>query len=122
MSRQRPDLLSIESIDGIHIVRCLTETLLDPMDIQQVDDELGEALSDVAKPRVIMDLGTVNHMASLMLSVLIKLHQDTAKKDGTLYLASIPPRLLGLFALVGLDKVFAQHDSVDDALAALKKA
>lgn len=122
MTGQQSDLLSIEVSDGVHIVRCLTETLLDPMDIERVDEELGSALGDLAQPRVIMALGSVNHMASLMLSVLIKLHQDVEKKGGRLCLAAIPTRLQDLFAMVGLDKVFDSYATVDDALAALKQA
>ena len=120
MSAQHQDLLSIEVRDGIHVVRCLTETLLDPVDIERVDIQIQAAMASVSTPRVVVNLQSVNHMASLMLSVLIKLHQDVQAKGGAVALASIPKRLQDLFELVGLDHIFDSYETPEEALAALQ--
>ena len=120
MSSQADELMIIENLDGVHVVRLLTEALLDPMDVDRVEVELQKLIAGDIEPRVVVALDTVDHLSSLMIGVLIKLRAQVAAKKGEICLAAVPARLQSLFDVVKLSDVFETYATTQAAVLALK--
>lgn len=68
--------------------------------------------------RVVVDLEAVDFLDSTGLGVLVGGLKRLRSHDGDLSLVCTQPRILKVFEITGLTKVFAIHDSVDAATAA----
>ena len=82
-------------------------------------DEVRKALatSVEAQPaRVVVDLGAVEFLDSTILGALVEARSTLG--DGRLVLAAPGPVIRRALEVSGLDRHFAVHDSVEDALAA----
>lgn len=120
MSSHANEMMIIENQDGVHVVRLLTEALLDPMDIDRVEGELQKLISEDPEPRIVIALDTVDHLSSLMIGVLIKLRASVAGKKGEICLAAVPERLQNLFDVVKMSDVFETYGTTQAAVLALK--
>ena len=65
---------------------------------------------------LVVDLGGVTFMASTGLGVLVGRLKLVRAANGTLRLVCSNERILSVFSITGLDKVFRIFPSVDDAL------
>jgi anti-sigma B factor antagonist len=68
--------------------------------------------------RIIVDLEGVDFLDSTGLGVLVGGLKRVRNHDGDLALVCTQARILKVFEITGLTKVFAIHDSVDEAVAA----
>ena len=67
---------------------------------------------------IVVDMGAVEFLDSTGLGVLVGGLKKVRAHDGTLQLGCIQDRLLKIFRITGLAKVFVIHESADEALAA----
>lgn len=67
---------------------------------------------------LVVDLGGVTFMASTGLGVLVGRLKLVRAANGSMRLVCSSDRILSVFSITGLDKVFKIFPSVDDALAA----
>ena len=70
------------------------------------------------KHQIVVDLEGVDFLDSTGLGVLVGGLKRLRSHDGDLALVCTQPRILKVFEITGLTKVFSIHDSVDAALAA----
>ncbi|MEJ7582789.1 MAG: STAS domain-containing protein [Acidimicrobiales bacterium] len=68
--------------------------------------------------RIVIDLGGVEFLDSTGLGVLVGALKRVRTHDGELALVCDEPRILKVFEITGLTKVFRMHRSVDEAVAA----
>ena len=68
--------------------------------------------------RVVVDLENVDFLDSTGLGVLVGALKRVRTHDGDLALVCTQPRILKVFEITGLTKVFSIHKSVDEATAA----
>jgi anti-sigma B factor antagonist len=80
-------------------------------------EQLDEHIS-AGRHNLVVDLGGVTFMASTGLGVLVGRLKLVRAANGTLRLVCSSERILSVFSITGLDKVFQIFPSVDDALAA----
>ena len=78
-------------------------------------DHLDEQISQ-GHHHLVVDLGDVSFMDSTGLGVLVGRLKLARVNDGTLRLVCSSERILKVFSITGLDKVFQIFVSVDDAL------
>lgn len=76
-----------------------------------------EALRD--RRPLIVDLSQVSYIDSSGIASLVEAYQTARKQDTPFLLAAVSPKALRVMQLARLDRVFALHDSLDDALAAV---
>jgi anti-sigma B factor antagonist len=109
---RRPPVLSVESFDNARVVRLAGE--LDLYNAAVVRKTLVEACTD-GPAKVVVDLSEVEFIDSTALGVLIEARTRLPNRKGFLLAG---PRLETRRALEisGLDRHFAVHDSVDEAL------
>ena len=69
------------------------------------------------KHRIVVDLEGVDFLDSTGLGVLVGGLKRLRSHDGDLSLVCTQQRILKVFEITGLTKVFSIHDSVDDAVA-----
>src|SRR2546423_13201109 len=75
------------------------------------------ALVEGGDRRVIVDLGRVDFLDSTGLSVLVGALKRLRGVNGELSLVFAQERLLKIFRITGLDRVFTLYDTVDAAVA-----
>jgi anti-sigma B factor antagonist len=80
-------------------------------------EHLDEHIS-AGRHNLVIDLENVSFMASTGLGVLVGRLKLVRAANGTLRLVCSSERILSVFSITGLDKVFQIFPSVDDALAA----
>jgi anti-sigma B factor antagonist len=83
----------------------------------ELREHLDEHIS-AGRNNLVVDLGGVTFMASTGLGVLVGRLKLVRAANGTMRLACSSDRILSVFSITGLDKVFQIFPSVDDALAA----
>jgi anti-sigma B factor antagonist len=69
---------------------------------------------------LIVDLSGVGFLDSTGLGALVEARAATTEAGGSLPLVCNQERILKLFTITGLDGIFTIHDSVGDAVAALR--
>ncbi|MCU1350982.1 MAG: anti-sigma factor antagonist [Acidimicrobiales bacterium] len=67
--------------------------------------------------RIVVDLGAVDFLDSTGLGVLVGALKRVRTHDGDLALVCDEPRILKVFEITGLTKVFAMYGTVDQALS-----
>ena len=80
-------------------------------------EKLIELVSD-GKYQIVVDLEAVDFLDSTGLGVLVGGLKRLRSHDGDLVLVCTQSRILKVFEITGLTKVFSIHDSVDSAVAA----
>lgn len=70
---------------------------------------------------VVLDLTKVGYVGSTRLGELIAAHVTVTRGGGRLKLASVPPRVVELLRIAGLESVFERFDSVAAATSPLQE-
>lgn len=76
------------------------------------------SLVDAGRYHIVVDMESVEFLDSTGLGVLVGGLKRVRTHDGTLRLVCTQERILKIFRITGLTKVFPIHDSVADAIAA----
>jgi anti-sigma B factor antagonist len=84
-----------------------------PLLREHLDKHISSGRTDL-----VVDFGGVTFMASTGLGVLVGRLKLVRAANGTMRLVCSNDRILSVFSITGLDKVFQIFPSVDDALAA----
>ena len=111
---RRHPVLGVEKLGTAYVVRLGGE--LDLYNAAQVRAALAEATAE-APERVVVDLGEVEFLDSTALGVLIEARSRLANRAG-LMLAAPGLETRRALQISGLDKLFAVHDTVPEALGA----
>jgi anti-sigma B factor antagonist len=107
-------VLGLEKVGAAYVVRLGGE--LDLYNAAQVRAALVEAAAE-APERIVVDLGEVEFLDSTALGVLIEARSRLANRAG-LMLAAPGLETRRALQISGLDKLFAVHDTVPEALGA----
>jgi anti-sigma B factor antagonist len=111
---RKAPVLSVQSIDGGSIVRLGGE--LDLYNAGVIRDALMQAAAD-GPERVVVDLSEVDFIDSTALGILIEASRKLPNRKGFL-LAGPGLETRRALEISGLDRHFAVHQTVDEALAA----
>ncbi|HUX16591.1 MAG TPA: STAS domain-containing protein [Phycisphaerae bacterium] len=111
-------IIQVVERDGVTIARVRLEAILNEAQVQAFGKAL-LALADVPGRRVILNFLGLQHLTSLALGELIRLHKRLAESGGELCLADIDPRIYELFSITRLDRLFRIFDREEEAVAAL---
>lgn len=103
---------------GVTVARICAEAILNESQVRAFGQAL-LALADLPGRRVILNFLGVQHLTSLALGELIRLHKRLAESGGELCLADIDPRIYELFSITRLDRLFRIFDREEEAVAVL---
>jgi anti-sigma B factor antagonist len=107
--------LSTREVDGTTIVAVGGE--IDVYTAPKLRDKITELVADGVYT-IVIDMEAVEFLDSTGLGVLVGGLKKVRAHDGSLELICTQDRLLKIFRITGLAKVFVIHDSADGALAA----
>jgi anti-sigma B factor antagonist len=85
--------------------------------------QLKDAVADAVRRgtrRLLLDLSGVQYIDSTRLGELIAAHVTLSRQGGRLTLAATPARIVELLDIAGLDGIFERHDTVDQAILAVR--
>jgi anti-sigma B factor antagonist len=112
--------LSVSDRDDAKIFH-LSGRLMDQQQADHLMEVLDEHLKDNDGTSVVLDMGELVYMNSTGLNIMISVLTRTRKAGGKVLLAAVSHGVRQLFIVTKLDTVFPILDSVDLALAEIKK-
>jgi len=89
---------------------------------QVMQSEVSEAAGRSRQLPVVLDLSKVEFVPSLSLGALVNLLREFKQHKQRFILAGIRPNVRGTLAVTRLDKLFEIVNSVDEALAQVRKS
>ena len=105
-------------LKGVHVLRISGEVDLSVK--QQFEQALKSAVEGVHSPLVI-DLEGVQYMDSMGFNALLNAQRQMMARNDKLYIGLQNHHLQKVFAILGFDKIFRKHGTLDDALAAASR-
>jgi len=108
---------------GAVIVATLTdEKILDDTQIQGLEGSFLPLIEQAENIQLIVDFSTVKFLTSSVLGLLIRISKKIYEKGGRLRLCAIDPKIMEVFRITRLDKIFEIFPDLDDALVGLKRS
>ena len=107
-------VLDVTEQNGVSVLAVTGE--VDVYTAPRLREKLVELVSQ-GKYRIVVDLEKVDFLDSTGLGVLVGGLKRLRSHDGDLLLVCTQHRILKVFEITGLTKVFSIHDSVDAAVA-----
>lgn len=108
--------MSIQTIQGITIVTFEDESILDPLQVQDIGEKLHQLIEQEDRQRLILDFHKVKILSSQMLGVLIGMLKRIHSDRGRIVICGMKPDLHKVFKITNLDKLFKFYDTEGHAL------
>jgi anti-sigma B factor antagonist len=105
MDRMNPNL-SIEYIDGVAVAVPTDAKILDEEQIQSLEKTFMPLIEQTRGIRLLIDFSNVQFLTSSVLGLLIRIHRKVLQSEGRLGLCGIDRKILEIFKITRLDKVF----------------
>ena len=113
--------ISLEYRGQIVIAMLTDEKILDEDQLQGLEGSFLPLIQKTTGIQLIIDFSNVKFLTSSVLGLLIRISKKVYETEGTLRLCSIDSKILEVFRITRLDKIFEIHSDVDDAMIGLKK-
>ena len=120
MDKANPNL-SIEFHGSVVVATLTDEKILDETQLQGLDGSFTPLIEENPKIQLIIDFSNVKFLTSSVLGLLIRISKKVYETNGRLRLCSINPKIMEIFRITRLDKIFEIYPDVDEALIGLKK-
>jgi anti-sigma B factor antagonist len=118
MDQSNPHV-SIEYIDGVAVAVLTDAKILDEEQIQALEKTFMPLIEQSTGIRLLMDFCNVQFLTSSVLGLLIRLNRKVFQSEGRLRLCSVDPKILEIFKITRLDKVFEIYKDKQQALEGL---
>jgi anti-anti-sigma factor len=122
MTDKTPDLLEVDQVHGVTVVRFTRRTILDPMLIESAGQRLAALVNEQGCRRLVLNFNRVESVTSAMLGKLVALSNLIDGCSGRLVFAGVDPFLQQIFRLCNLPPNIPIHQSEADAVQALAGA
>jgi anti-sigma B factor antagonist len=119
MEETHAQITSRDVGNGI-VISLLTPKLLEEAVIAELEELLMQAIKQANVPNIVLDFEKVDFLSSAVLRVLIKINVAIRERKGRLRLCSVKPKILEVFKITQLNKIFDIRQNVDAAVASLK--
>lgn len=113
--------MSIKYYGQVVVATLTDEKILDESQLQGLDGSFMPLIDQNEKIQLIVDFSQVKFLTSSVLGLLIRVSKKVYESDGKLRLCSITPKILEIFKITRLDKIFEIFPDVDEAMIGLKK-
>jgi anti-sigma B factor antagonist len=115
MPEQAPPVAVVQEKD-VRVVEFTNNKILDEANIAEIGGTLNSLIDEMAKPKLLLDFGAVDHLSSAALGMLINANNRIKQKDGLFRLANIKPQILEVFKITKLDKLFKIRSTREEAM------
>ena len=110
--------LRVSEQNGITRVEFIEQNILDEENIQQIGEALASLVDAQDTPRVLISFREVAHLSSAALGALITVNNRVKSKGGELHLSDIDPKILEVFKITRLDRLFEIHETTAEGFSA----
>jgi anti-anti-sigma factor len=114
-----PNLVSLRPVQDVIVVQFLSRSLLDPLAIEAVDEQLTAVLNST-QPKVLLDFEKVESVASAMIGRLVALQQKVEAAGGQLAFCGVGAFLAQIFSLCPLPEAIRMYPDEATAVAGLR--
>lgn len=108
--------LRVKRVESVTQVEFIDRNILDEANISAIGEEIGSLVEAEAAPKLLISFSNVDHLSSAALGTLITINNQVRRKQGQLKLANIDPQIYEVFVITRLNKLFAIHESTEDAM------
>ena len=113
--------LSVTQQKDVRVVEFTNNRILDEANIAEIGTGLNVLIDERNNPKLLLDFGSVDHLSSAALGMLINANKRVKEKNGQLRLANIKPQIFEVFVITKLNKLFKSLPSRDEALASFNQ-
>ncbi len=99
------------------VVTLTQEKILEDMEITAIEHSIMPLINDADTVKMIINFSNVKFLSSAVLGLLIRISKKIYEKQGQLRLCCIDPKILNVFKITRLDRVFEIYDTQDQAIA-----
>ena len=119
MSQLRPKI-SVEYDQNATVVTLADAKILEDGDIQALEKSVMPLISENSGSNFVLDFSVVRFLSSSVLGLLIRISKRVTEAGGKLRLCSIDAKILEVFKITHLDKVFNICDNRKKALRSIE--
>jgi anti-sigma B factor antagonist len=119
MATTGPQIGSVNMGNSI-VITLLTPQLLEDAEIASLEQSLLQMIKQANIVNFVLNFENVNFLSSAVLRVLIKVNTAISERHGKLRLCAIAPKILEVFKITRLNKVFDIRENIDAAVESLK--
>ena len=109
--------ISVEYAEQAVIVTLTQHRILEENDIQTLADSIMPLVEQNAGKKLIIDFSSVEFFSSSVLGLLIRISKKVYEGDGALRLCCIEPKIMKVFKITRLDKVFDIYATQEMAIS-----
>lgn len=120
MDKINPNL-SLDFLGSVVVATLTDEKILDEDQLQALSGSFLPLIEQTPGIQLIIDFSNVKFLTSSVLGLLIRISKNVYETKGTLRLCSISPKILDVFRITQLDKIFEIQPTIEDAMVGLKK-
>ena len=108
--------LLIQTVQGVTLVTFDDESILDPLQVQDIGEQLHRLIEEEDRQRLILDFHKVKILSSQMLGVLIGLLKRIRSDRGRVVICGMKAELHKVFKITNMDKLFSFYETEGHAL------
>lgn len=120
MDQMNPNL-QIDYHGAVVVATLTDEKILDDAQIQGLEGSFMPLIEQEEHIQLIIDFTNVKFLTSSALGLLIRISKKIYEQNGKLRLCAIDPKIMEVFRITRLDKIFEIFPNQDDALIGLKR-
>ena len=98
--------LSVTQQKDVRVVEFTNNRILDEANIADIGNSLNVLIDERNNPTLLLDFGTVDHLSSAALGMLINVDKKVKQRNGQLRLANIKPQIMEVFVITKLNRLF----------------
>lgn len=114
------DLVQVERVDGVPVVRFRRRTILDPLAVQAVGERLVELVQGEGATALVLDFARVESLTSAMFSKFVLLQQTMETSGGRVVFCHVDPFLRQIFDVCRLPASIPVYPTLAEALQAVR--
>lgn len=118
MNTESPPI-RVEIINDTAIVEFVTPSIVDPIMIHRLGNELYALVEEAGHKKIVIDFGGVCFLSSQTLGLLLTLRKKANKINGQVHICGIQASLHKVFRITKLDSLFDFHSTHEEAIAAM---
>jgi anti-sigma B factor antagonist len=111
--------IGVEYTENAVLATLTDEKILEQADIEALEASIMPLVKQAGKINLVISFADVKFLTSAVLGLLIRVSKKVYESDGQLKLCCIDPKILEIFKITRLDKVFDIYDDREQALQAI---
>ncbi|MGB7160635.1 MAG: STAS domain-containing protein [Tepidisphaeraceae bacterium] len=111
---------TVQPIEKFTVVEFKTPSLMDPLMLEEIGQELYRLVDEEDRRRLILDFEKVQYLSSQAIGIVLTLNKKlSALKSSKFVLCGVGPKLLELLKITRLDRILTVKPSQKEAVKVL---